>query len=125
MDMDLVTVLDRYAQAWCTADADARAALLETCWSEHGVYEDPVTQAKGRKALSDYIGASHRRFPGMKIELTSGIDHHHDSFRFNWHLQLQDGTIGIKGVDFGTIAADGRLARITGFFGDVPEKSSA
>jgi len=121
MDMDLGAVLDRYAQAWCTADAGARVALLDSCWTEHGVYEDPAIQANGRNALSDYIGASHNRFPGMKIELTSGIDRHHNSFRFNWHLQLADGSIAVSGIDFGTFAPDGMLTSITGFFGSMPD----
>ena len=122
MDMDLVAVLDRYAQAWCASDKDARYTLLHSCWAKDGVYMDPAVHTQGSDALSDYIGASHQRFPGMRIELTSGVDHHHDSFRFDWHLRLPDGSIAIKGVDFGTVAPDGRLASITGFFETTRQK---
>jgi hypothetical protein len=31
----------------------------------------------------------------------------------------------VAGIDIGTLAPDGRLGRVTGFFGELPEKAVA
>jgi hypothetical protein len=31
-----------------------------------------------------------------------------------------DGTVALAGIDVGEVGEDGRLRRITGFFGDLP-----
>jgi hypothetical protein len=67
------------------------------------------------------ISGVQSQFPGHQIRRTSAIDAHHDEIRFGWELAGPDGTIAVAGIDVGTVATDGRLARITGFFGAVPE----
>ena len=36
-------------------------------------------------------------------------------------LAAPDGTLTVAGIDVGRFDADGRLARISGFFGELPE----
>ena len=55
---------------------------------------------------------------------TSGIDAHHGAIRFTWTLRAGDGKIVTEGIDFGELADDGRLSRITGFFGPPPVAAS-
>ena len=69
--------------------------------------------------------AVHSKFPGHRFRRTSGVDAHNGQLRFGWELAAPDGAIAVAGVDVGEIGADGRLARITGFFGPLPEKSAA
>jgi hypothetical protein len=40
--------------------------------------------------------------------------------RFAWILFRGDGTQWTQGMDFGELAADGRIRRIVGFFGPLP-----
>jgi hypothetical protein len=51
---------------------------------------------------------------------TSGIDRFGDQLRFAWELHGADGTLLVAGLDVGEVASDGRLRRITGFWGDLP-----
>ena len=116
----LQEVLTSYIDAWCEPEPERRAALLTRSWTEEGIYKDPQMEAKGRAALSDYIGTVHERMPGATLAYTSGVSRHHNHIYFSWHLLAGDGKVILKGVDFGTLASDGRLRQIVGFFGDLP-----
>ena len=109
-----------YGAAWNEPDDAARTALLERAWSDDGVYRDPLGLAEGRAALVAHIGGFHTMMPGHRIEQASGVDVHGVWFRFAW--RMRDGqSVVTEGVDFGQLAADGRIERITGFFGPLPE----
>lgn len=115
-------ILATYCAAWGEPAADKRRALLESCWAEDGIYCDPNGAAHGRAALSEMIAKVHGQIPGGRIVLTSGIDQHHAALRFEWALLLPDDTVVVPGIDFATLAEDGRLASVTGFFGPIPAK---
>jgi hypothetical protein len=51
---------------------------------------------------------------------TSAVDEHHGQLRFAWAIQTPGGVEVVKGIDFGELAEDGRLRRITGFYGPPP-----
>jgi hypothetical protein len=36
-----------------------------------------------------------------------------------------DGTVIVAGIDVGALTADGRLRRVTGFFGEAPAMAAA
>jgi hypothetical protein len=113
-------VVASYASAWNEPDATARRRALERAWTERGVYSDPTAHVEGREALVAHIGGFQTQMPGARIIMTSGIDEHHGAIRFNWALRGGDGTVLTEGIDFGELADDGRLRRITGFFGPPP-----
>jgi hypothetical protein len=110
-----------YVLAWATTDEAARRELLARCWADHGVYCDPLSKVEGRPALSDHIAAFQRSRPGFRIPLASGIDTHHEFLRFRWVMLNAEGKFVGEGFDVGALAPDGRLQRITGFFGPFPE----
>lgn len=119
--MDSLTqVLKAYGDAWRATDVDNRRALLEVAWADDGLYMDPSAEARGRESLVAHVGQVLADFPGMRIELVSGTDRHHDRVRFAWRMVAADGTVAVEGVDFGRIGADGRLTEIIGFFGAQP-----
>ena len=55
----------------------------------------------------------------------NGIDRHHDELRFGWELVAPGGAVVVAGTDVGRLASDGRLRRITGFFGEIPQETAA
>jgi SnoaL-like domain len=114
----LEKVLLAYVAAWNEGDEVKRRALLEIGWTDEGVYSDPMAEVTGREALVQHIGRILRQFAGSRIILTSGVDEHHGRIRFTWARVSPNGGKARGGIDFGELGADGRLARITGFFGD-------
>lgn len=117
---DIHDVLDAYGRAWREPDDALRLILLETAFADDGLYQDPSANANGRTALSEHISGVLETYPGSRVEITSGVDRHHDKIRFTWHMRSANGAIAIEGIDFGEIGADGRLTSIIGFFGPVP-----
>ena len=62
---------------------------------------------------------------GSQLSRSSEIDEHHRHFRFAWELVASDGSVAIAGLDVGELTENGRIARITGFFGDLPTVNAA
>jgi hypothetical protein len=52
------------------------------------------------------------------------IDSHHDQLRFAWQVVGPDGSVPVAGIDVGVLAPDGRLERITGFFGELAPQAA-
>jgi SnoaL-like domain len=122
-DETVATVVQKYAQAWNEPSETVRRELLEASWADRGQYTDPTAHVDGRDDLVLHIGGFHRRWPGARIEISSGVDVHHQVIRFKWQMIGPDGAITLEGMDFGELAADGRLQRIVGFFGPFPASS--
>jgi hypothetical protein len=113
-------VLLAYVAAWNETNEGKRRALLETSWAENGTYSDPTAQVSGREALVQHLGRLIEQFAGHRVLLTSGVAEHHNLFQFTWVRVGPDGRSIRDGIDFGELAADGRISRITGFFGPPP-----
>ena len=120
---DLITTVDTYLAMWNEPDAARRREHIQRAWASDGQYLDPALQAQGHAELSQMAANVQTRFPGHRFRRTSGIDSHHDRLRFGWELAAPDGSIAVAGVDVAALAPDGRLARVTGFFGELPEPS--
>ena len=122
---DVTTTVDTYLAMWNETDPAARTKLIEQAWAADGAYIDPLLEAAGYDALSAMVDAVHQQFPGFRFRRQSGVDIHHDHARFAWDLAGDDGTVAVAGIDVAELAADGRLQRITGFFGDLPAVDAA
>jgi hypothetical protein len=125
MTTDITTptdVVDTYIDMWNEEDADRRADLIRTAWVDDARYRDPLLEADGPGGLSEMVAAVHGQYPGHRFRRTTGIDVHHDLARFGWELVAPDGAVFVAGVDVATLAEDGRLRTIAGFFGDPPDR---
>jgi hypothetical protein len=118
--VDATETVAAYGAAWNEPDDAARAALLASAWSDDGTYEDPTGRADGRAALVAHIGGFHVMMPGHTIVQTTGVDVYGCLFRFGWAMRHET-DVAVEGMDFGEFADDGRIRRITGFFGPFPE----
>jgi SnoaL-like domain len=121
----LAGTIDTYLAAWTEADPARRAALIAQVWDPTGSLTDPPMAAEGHDAISQMMAAFQGQFPGQRFRRASGVDAHHDRFRFAWELVAPDGSVTLAGLDVGELAEDGRLRRITGFFGPLPEETAA
>ncbi len=119
-------VLLAYSEAWQTPDGASRRDLVERCLAPDASYTDPAYEMHGREAISEHIGRSlsgeayDGAVAGGRIPFSSGADQHHGMLRFTWVLLDPEDRPILEGIDFVELAADGRLQRITGFFGALP-----
>jgi hypothetical protein len=111
---EIAGVIDTYIASWNEADPERRRALVGQTWSDDGSYLDPLMSGQGADEIAAMIGAAQQQFPGHRFELAFGPDAHNDRVRFAWSLVGADGPVA-AGVDFATLAADGRLRAVTGF----------
>jgi hypothetical protein len=118
-DSAVANVLE-YVAAWNEPDAAIRLEILERCWADDAAYVDPNVELRGRSALCEHISKVQKGRPGARIEMMSGVDLHHHVVRFLWRLVRADGSCGETSIDFGEVDANGRLAKIVGFFGEAP-----
>lgn len=120
---DLNDLIDTYLSAWNETDATRRLALIERVWAADGQLCDPPMVGRGHREIGEMAAALHTQFPGHQFRRSSGVDAHHQQFRFAWSLVAPDGATALVGLDTGELAPDGRLQRITGFFGPLPERT--
>lgn len=110
-----------YLKAYVTQDASERKDMLDRCWADDGVYQDPNSRVEGRANMLANIESFHQRLPGATFKLASGVDAHHGMLRFRWIMFGANGEQLVEGFDIGELDASGRLRRITGFFGPFPD----
>jgi hypothetical protein len=115
----LEVLISAYCDAWDEAEPGRRAVMLSAVWADDGVYVDPTVVAKGVAELSAHIGRVLERNPKTRIRRTSKADVHHGLLRFSFARVGRDGSVLREGVDFGEVSGDGKLVRITGFFGPL------
>lgn len=117
--------IDAYIDAWNEPRADKRRQILAQVMTDESTYVDPNKAVDSRAGLVEYIGEVLNRYPGRRIVRTSEVDAHHLLCRFNWRLIKADGTQAPESVDFVEFASDGRIHRVTGFFGPLPPTEPA
>ena len=112
---DPMTIVRTYIEMWNESDPHRRTELVSETLTADASYLDPLMSGTGVQEISDMIGAAQQQFPGHRFELVSGPDVHHDRMRFTWSLGPAAGEPVAVGVDFATIADDGRMRTVTGF----------
>lgn len=115
--MSVQETIDAYIAAWNEEDETKRADLISRCWADAATYTDPMADVSGRDALAELIVGFQKQMPGARIAVTTGIDQHHNQIRFGWALK---GGSAIEGIDVGSLADDGKIQSIVGFWGTNP-----
>jgi hypothetical protein len=112
-------LIDTHLAAYGEADAERRAALIAEVWHADGSLIDPPFDGTGREAIAAMTDVVLAHYPGHAFRRTTVVDAHHTFARYGWELVAPDGTVAVGGTDIVELAADGRLGRIIGFFGDL------
>jgi hypothetical protein len=111
---DITTVIDTYIAAWNEPDPGRRREIVAETFTDDATYLDPLMSGEGQDGIAAMIAGAQQQFPGHRFELSMGPDAHNDRVRFAWSL-VGDGGPVAAGVDFATVADDGRLRAVTGF----------
>ena len=117
---DAQKLAESYIAAWNETDANRRQALIARAWTDDARYVDPLMAGEGRAGIEALIAGVQQRFPDFRFSLLGKADSHNGRLRFSWALVPDGGEAVIKGTDFATISADGRLHEVTGFLDQVP-----
>ena len=112
---DISTTIDAYIAAWNEGDESRRRELVSRTFADDATYVDPLVSSEGTDGIATMIGAVQQQYAGHRFVLAAGPDAHHDCVRFTWKLKDPDGEHVATGVDFATVAGDGRLRTVIGF----------
>ncbi len=114
---DVDITIDGYLAAWNATEPDERAALVARHWAPDARMVDPLVDVTGHAELEAVFARFHDEYPGCTFRRTGGHDGHHDLVRWGWEMLDAEGGRVLDGIDVATIAPDGRLAHVIGFFG--------
>jgi hypothetical protein len=118
---DFTGLVDRYLATWNEPDAERRAKAVAGLWAEDGGYTDPLADVSGHEGIAAVIAGAREMFPGFVFTLGGGVDGHHDTARFTWHLGPEGAAEPVViGFDVAVLAEDGRLGHVYGFLDKVP-----
>lgn len=109
------TAVAAYIQVFSERDPAVRAALLETCFAEHGRFITRSREMRGRAAIADMASRffADPELAGVRV---TAIDAQGTTFRFRSVVERRDGTTA-EFFDAGEIDSDGRIALILTFSG--------
>jgi hypothetical protein len=113
------TLIDANLTAYGNPDAASRQAQLAAVWTADGSLIDPPIDGTGLAGIDQMMAAVQGQFPGHTFRRTSAIDTHHGLARYSWELVGGDGAVALTGLDVAEVTADGKLARVVGFLGDL------
>ena len=119
---DLESTIDTYLEAYGETDEARRAELIAKVWAADGRLIDPPLDAQGHDGIAGMAAAVVGQFPGHSFRRASGIDAHHGFARYGWELVAPNGTVTLAGTDVAEVSENGKLTRVTGFFGDLPAR---
>ncbi len=119
----LIQPFDTYFAMWNEVDAAQIRAHLDQAVSEDFIFCDPLHWHVGRDALEDNVQQFRQQYPEATLHVTSGFDHHHNRYRYEWEI-LRRGRSMLIGTDVATVAASGLIERIDGFFGSLASHDS-
>lgn len=117
----LTSSVDSHLAGYAEPDPVRRRQLIEAAWNPDGELLDPPLEGRGHDAICALADAVLTHFPDHAFRRTSGIDAHHGYARYSWSLVGPDGAEAITGVDVVETDAAGRLCRVVGFFGPLPD----
>jgi hypothetical protein len=115
---ELTETIDTYLEAYGETDPARRAALIAQAWAANGRLIDPPLDAEGHDGIDGMFAAVQGQFPGHTFRRSTELDAHHGFARYGWQLVAADGSVTLAGTDVAEVDDEGRLVRVTGFFGE-------
>ena len=121
MDTNLTRTIDAFLAAYADPDGARRSAAVQRLWTEDGELVDPPLAARGHAGIVAQGETLLGQFPGHRFERSTGVDAHHGHARYGWRLVAPGGATVLEGCDHAEIDDQGRLRRVVGFFGALPD----
>lgn len=110
------SLVDRFFACWGEPDPARRRAELSAVASDELAFRDPYSCTFGIDDLSAHIAASQRFMPGVVLERQGDPRQCQGTALVEWRATGPDGQERAKGTNVFELAADGRIARVTGLW---------
>ncbi len=107
--------------AWNERDPAEVRGHLDRALAPDVEFIDPSIETNGIDEFEANVHEVHGRIPGAVYERTSGVDSHHRLHRYSWQIS-RDGEVLLPGFDVTEVDDDGKVTRVLGFFGPLPER---
>lgn len=114
---NITDTLTTYFRAW--NEEGRTAELLGVCCTPDIQYVDPRNTCRSVGELAARIDRGRSEAPSSRVDFTSAVDGYGATFRYTWLFVVPDMKLRIPGWDVITRDAEGRIATITSFFGDL------
>jgi hypothetical protein len=105
--------------AWNETEPAAVRGHLERALAPDVHFVDPSIDVTGIDGFEANVHEVHGRLPGATYSRTSGVDTHHQLYRYAWAIH-QNGKLVLPGFDVAEVDDSGRVTRVLGFFGPLP-----
>jgi uncharacterized protein YndB with AHSA1/START domain len=107
---------DRFFAVWGEADDARRRAALEAIAVSTIAFRDPYSCTDGTEDLLAHVAASQRFMPGVVLERQGEARQCQGTALVDWAVKGPDGAVRARGTNVFDLAADGRIARVTGIW---------
>jgi hypothetical protein len=115
---------DHMLAAWNEHDLSRVRAHLELALSPKIEFVDPSIVTRGIDEFEANVREFRGRLPDAVCSRASGVDSHHDLYRYNWEIH-RSGELFLPGFDVVQVDDNARVLRVEGFFGPLPPIPSA
>lgn len=112
--------LDHMLAAWNESDPAKVRGHLELALAPEVEFIDPSIETHGIDEFEANVHEVHRQLPGAAYSRISGVDSHHNLYRYTWRI-ANDGEIVLDGFDVTETDEHGKVRRVLGFFGPLPD----
>ena len=109
--------VDAFLRAWGEPDAETRRALLRSCAAEGIAFRDAFSATEGIEELLANLEAVRMHMPGMSLARTGDVRLAHGTALVAWTARRESGDEAGRGENVVDFDADGRIARVVGFWG--------
>lgn len=114
-------VLNHMLEVWNERDPSKICERVDAVFSADVVFIDPANSIVGCDAFEKRVQSFRARLPEVICGRSSGVDRHHGLHRYHWEIHQGDQRL-IEGFDVTEVDADGRVSRVEGFFGPIPQR---
>jgi uncharacterized protein YndB with AHSA1/START domain len=109
-------VVDAWFRGWSEPDKTARDGAIERATTADVAMVDRFSLLDGRTDLLAHLDAIQRFMPGIRLERLGEVRHCQGTLLADWVARGKDGNERGRGTNVFTLAVDGRIATVTGFW---------
>ena len=113
----VTAMVDRWFLAWNATDAAARTRELTACTVDDVRQQDAYANNIGRDELLGHMAMALLHMPGMTIARQGEVRQCQGTALVDWTVTDAQGAPRGKGTNVLTLAPDGRIATVVGFWG--------